>query len=95
MSNTALSSKTFFQGRVSMEVKRRWQMAADIRGQTLTDFLIVAANDATEKIFEAEERIVLSAQEQEKLAEMLSRPPRLNERLRKAIREELIEIRKP
>jgi uncharacterized protein (DUF1778 family) len=100
MSNTtlkkqsnALLSKTFFQGRVPVEIKQRWQMAADMRGQTLTDFLIVAANNATEKVFEAEDRIILSARDQEKLAEMLSRPPRLNERLRKALQEELVRIR--
>jgi uncharacterized protein (DUF1778 family) len=90
----APSSKTFFQGRVPAEIKRRWQMAADMRGQSLTDFLIAAANSAAENVFVAEERIALSARDQQRLAEILSRPPKLNERLRAAVQAELTEMRK-
>jgi uncharacterized protein (DUF1778 family) len=89
----APSSKTLFQGRVPAEVKRRWQMAADMRGQSLTDFLIMAANNAAENVFEAEERITLSLRDQQKLAEMLSRPPKLNKRMRAAVQAEM-EMRK-
>ena len=60
----------------------------------MTDFLIVAANSAAENVFAAEERITLSAKDQQRLAEMLSRPPKLNKRLRAAVREELTETRK-
>ena len=40
------------------------------------------------------ERIELSERDQVQLAEMLSRPPRVNERLHKAISEELEQMRK-
>jgi uncharacterized protein (DUF1778 family) len=86
--------KTFFQGRVPVEVKQRWQIAANMRGQSLTDFLIVAANNAAENVFEAEERITLSVRDQQKLADMLSRPPKLNKRMRVAVQAELMEMRK-
>ena len=75
--------------RVPLHLKRRWQQAAALRGLTLTDFLITAANNATCDVFEQEDRIELSERDSVLLAEMLARPPRLNERLRKAISEEL------
>ena len=65
--------------RVPDEIKQRWQNAAAMRGQTLTDFIIVAANAATDKIFEQEEKIKLSERDQLKLAEMLLNPPAINE----------------
>ena len=68
--------------RVPDEIKQRWQIAANMRGQTLTDFIIVAANDATDKIFEQEERIKLSKRDQIKLAEMLLNPPAINESMK-------------
>jgi len=77
------------RARVPEEIKRRWQTAAGMRGQTLTDFLIVAANKETAETLLENERIELSERDQVQLAEMLSRPPRVNERLHKAISEEL------
>ena len=48
-----------------------------MRGQTLTDFIIVAANRAASEIYEQEERIELSREGQMKLAETLLNPPEL------------------
>ena len=81
------------QARVPEEIKRRWQAAAGMRGQTLTDFLIVAANKETAETLLENERIELSQRDQIKLAEMLTRPPKVNERLHKAISEELKQMR--
>jgi len=75
--------------RVPLHLKQRWQQAATLRGLTLTDFLITAANDATGDVFREEDRIALSERDSLLLTEMLARPPRLNERLRKAVSEEL------
>ena len=79
--------------RVPLHLKRRWQQAAALRGLTLTDFLITAANDATSDVFEEEDKIQLSESDALLLAEMLMRPPRLNERLRQAVREECEQMR--
>ena len=77
------------RARVPEEIKRRWQAAAFMRGQTLTDFLIVAANkEAAETLLE-NERIKLSERDQVQLAEMLSRPPRINEAMWKAMQKRL------
>ena len=88
---TSRSAKV--QARVPEEIKRRWQAAAGIRGQTLTDFLIVAANKETAETLLENERIELSERDQIKLAEMLTRPPMVNERLHKAISEELKQMK--
>ena len=77
------------RARVPEEIKRRWQDAAFMRGQTRTDFLIVAANKETAETFWENERIELSQRDQIQLAEMLSRPPRVNEAMRKAMQKRL------
>ena len=79
--------------RVPVHLKQRWLQAAALRGLTLTDFLITAANDATGNVFKEEDRIELSERDSLLLAEMLARPPKPNERLRKAISEELEQMR--
>jgi len=79
--------------RVPFHLKQRWQQAAILRGVTLTDFLITAANDATSEVFEEEERIKLSERDSLLLMEMLARPPIINERMSKAIYEELEQMR--
>ena len=79
--------------RVPLHLKRRWQQAAAMRGLTLTDFLITAANNATGDIFEEEDRIELSEKDSLLLSEMLTRPPKLNERLHKAVSEEFKQMR--
>ena len=73
------------RARVPEEIKRRWQDAAFMRGQSLTDFLVVAANKEAAETFFENERIELSQRDQIRLAEMLSRPPRVNEAMWKAM----------
>ena len=60
-----------------------------MRGQTLTDFLIVAANKETAETFLENDRIALSQRDQIQLAEMLSKPPQINEAMRKAMQKRL------
>jgi len=97
MNNTQSQRETYQSAtvttRVPLHLKRRWQQAAAIRGLTLTDFMITAANNATGDIFKEEDRIALSERDSLLLAEMLTRPPKLNERLHKAVSEELKHIR--
>ena len=75
--------------RVPEEIKQRWQTAAFMRGQTLTDFLIVAANKETAETLLENERIELSERDQIRLAEMLSSPPEINETLCEAMKKRL------
>ena len=77
------------RARVPEEIKRRWQDAAFMRGQTLTDFMIVALNKETAETFLENERIELSQRDQIKLAEMLSNPPKVNGAMWEAMRKRL------
>lgn len=75
--------------RVPHEVKQRWIRAANLRGQTLTDFLIVAANAATVEALAEHERVELSERDQLKLAELLTQPPQLTEAMKAALERRL------
>ena len=80
--------------RVPYDVKQRWVRAANMRGQTLTDFIIVAANTATTETFSEHEKIELSEQDQIQLAEMLIQPPQLTDVMKNAIKKRLSRIEK-
>jgi uncharacterized protein (DUF1778 family) len=84
----SLRSETVI-ARVPRIVKRRWQDAATMRGQTLSDFLIVAANNASDEIFETENRIELSERDQFQLAELLLNPPELPEIMKNALKQQM------
>ena len=95
MQNAALKNElrsADIRARVPEEIKRRWQDAAFMRGQTLTDFLIVAANKETAETFFENERIELSQRDQIKLTEMLSKTPRVNEAMMKAMQKRLVNM---
>jgi uncharacterized protein (DUF1778 family) len=92
MQNAGLQSElrnTNIRARVPEEVKRRWQTAAFMRGQTLTDFLIAAANKEATETFLEHERIELSRRAQIQFAEMLLAPPVSNEAMTIAIKKRL------
>ena len=92
MQNTAIQNElrsANIRARVPEEIKRRWQTAALMRGQTLTDFLIVAANKETAETLLENERIEPSQRDQIQLVEMLSRPPKVNEAMWKAMQKRL------
>jgi uncharacterized protein (DUF1778 family) len=73
---------------ISSNLKREWEIAADIEGLTLTDFVIKAANDAMGKIFSDHDIIPLSVRDQIQVAEELIAPPKpLNETMQNTLRE--------
>jgi uncharacterized protein (DUF1778 family) len=78
---------------ISFNLKREWEIAAEIEGLTLTDFVIKAANDAMEKIFSDHDIIQLSVRDQVQIAEGLIAPPRpLNEAMQNALREHYLHM---
>ena len=92
MPKTALKTKLHnasVRTRVPEELKQRWQGAAALRGQTLTDFMIVAANKEANVIFEQEERIALSQKGQIQLAEALLNPRELPEAMKNLLKENM------
>ncbi|MDL2264584.1 DUF1778 domain-containing protein [Synergistaceae bacterium OttesenSCG-928-I11] len=79
--------------RVPNDVKQKWVRAATMRGQTLTDFIIVATNNATAETFYEHEKIELSEQDQLKLAEMLLNPPELTDSMKTILEKRLSEMK--
>jgi len=80
--------------RVPEELKQRWQGAAALRGQTLTDFMIVAANKEANEIIEQEERITLSRKGQIQLAEALLNPPEPTEAMRTLLKKYMASLQR-
>lgn len=61
--------------RISADQKRLLQRAADIRGQTLTEFVISAAQEAATRAIVDQQVIELSVRDSQAFAEGLLDPP--------------------
>ena len=72
--------------RVSSEQKRLLQRGADIRGQTLTEFVVAAAQDAATRAIVDQEVIELSLRDGHAFAEGMLDPPPIGAPLRAAAR---------
>ena len=70
--------------RLSSEQKQLLQRAADIRGQTLTEFVIAAAQDAATRAIVDHEVIELSLRDSQAFAEGFLDPPPVGASLRAA-----------
>lgn len=70
--------------RISSEQKQLLQRAADIRGQTLTEFVVMAAQEAATRAIVDQEVIELSLQDSQAFAEGMLNPPPVNSWLRDA-----------
>lgn len=74
------------EARLPASVYATLKRAAELRGRTITDFVVSAAHEAARKAIEEEEIIRLSAQDQLAFAHALSNPPEPNAALEKAKR---------
>ena len=74
------------EARVSSQLKRLFQRAADLQGVTLSDFLISSARKTALQTVEETEIIRLSERDSRFVAELLIHPPAPSPRLRAAMR---------
>jgi uncharacterized protein (DUF1778 family) len=72
--------------RISAEQKRLLQRAADIRGQTLTEFVVSVAQEAATRAIIDQEIIELSLRDSRAFAEGMLKPPPIDGSLRAAVR---------
>jgi uncharacterized protein (DUF1778 family) len=72
--------------RVSREQKRLFRRGAEIRGQTLTEFVVAAAQEAATRAIVDQEVIELSVRDSRAFAEGMLDPPPVNATLRAAAR---------
>jgi uncharacterized protein (DUF1778 family) len=66
--------------RIPDHVREKLQVAADIVGATLNQFVVQAALEKAQKVIESESTIVLTRGESLRLLELLESPPPRNEK---------------
>ena len=74
------------EARVSTELKRLFQQAADLQGVTLSDFVIGSARQAAVQTLQEHDQIHLSRRDARTFVARLLRPPAPGTRLRAAAR---------
>lgn len=70
--------------RVSSDVKRTLERAAEVSGRSLSDFVVGSAFNAAREAIEGVERMVLSEADRDVFLEALSNPPAPNDALKAA-----------
>ena len=70
--------------RVTDHVQEKLQMAADLVGATLNQFVVQAALEKAEKVIESESTLVLTRRESLRLMEMMENPPPRTEKFLQA-----------
>jgi uncharacterized protein (DUF1778 family) len=70
--------------RITDHVQEKLQMAADIVGATLNQFVVQAALEKAERVIESESTIVLTRRESLRLLDVIENPPPRNEKFLQA-----------
>ena len=70
--------------RITDHVQEKLQVAADLVGATLNQFVVQAALEKAEKVIESESAIVLTRRESLRLLEMIENPPPRNDKFLQA-----------
>jgi len=70
--------------RITDHVQEKLQVAADLVGATLNQFVVQAALEKADKIIESESTIILTRRESLRLLEMIESPPPRNEKFLQA-----------
>ena len=83
------------EARLPASVYAMVKRAAELKGRSITDFVVTAAQDAAQRTIEEEGIIRLTAEDQKRFAQALINPPPPNAALKRAIRRhtKLVEIR--
>ena len=76
MSNTTIRTERV-EARIAPEVLEVVRRAAEIEGRSISDFLVVAAQEAARRTIEQAQIIRLSIEEQQRFAALLLSPPDL------------------
>lgn len=80
------------EARLPRAVYATLKRAAELKGRSLTDFVVTAAHEAARLALEEESVIRLSAEDQRRFAEALLNPPAPNAALRKAKRRHAADV---
>ena len=86
MAKTDTDNMARIEARVPTQVYSRLRRAAELRGMTLTSYLIATAGEEARREVEEADVLRLAREDQIRFAEALIDPPKPNARLRKAAR---------
>ena len=93
MQNVVTAGEVRIIANIPADLKKNWETAAELKGLTLTDFVIEAANDTMEKAFSDQYMINPSVRDQIQIAETLTAPPQpLNEAMQNALRKRYLHL---
>lgn len=83
------------EARLPASIYAMLKRAAELKGRSITDFVVTAAHEAARHVIEEEGIIRLSAEDQRRFAEALMNPPLANDALRRAqsLHTEHVEVR--
>lgn len=81
---TATVSTARLEARISSDLHSMLKRAAELQGRTMTDFVVVAVQDAAQRAIEQAEVIRLSLADQECFAQALLSPPKATPALERA-----------
>ena len=73
------------EARLPASVYALLKRAAELKGRSITDFVVSAAQDAANQVIEADSIIRLAAQDQVLFAQALLKPPAPNAALKRAL----------
>jgi uncharacterized protein (DUF1778 family) len=74
------------EARLPASVYALLKRAAELKGRSISDFVVSAAHDAAQRAIEDEGVIRLSAEDQARFAQALIKPPAPNAALKRAMR---------
>ena len=83
------------EARLPASVYALLKRAAELKGRSITDFVVDAAQDAAQRVIEEDGIIRLSAEDQARFAQALLNPPAPNTALTRAMRRHVksVEVR--
>jgi uncharacterized protein (DUF1778 family) len=83
------------EARLPARVYALLKRAAELKGRSISDFVVSAAQDAAQRAIEDDEVIRLSAEDQARFASALITPPAPKAALKRAVRRhnELVDVR--
>jgi uncharacterized protein (DUF1778 family) len=86
MTKTDTDNTARIEARVPTQVYSRLRRAAELRGMTLTSYLIATAGEEARREVEEADVMRLAREDQIRFAQALINPPKPNARLKKAAR---------
>ena len=88
----AIEQTSRLEARLPASIYATLKRAAELKGRSITDFVVSAAHEAAQRAIEEEGVIRLSAEDQRRFAEAMINPPAPNEALQKAKRLHLASV---